>query len=184
MKLTKQILLTLPLLSAALLLPEFARAGSASEIDSAVSNAAQNLYANHPTARALARKAKGILIFPRIVKAGFILGAQSGEGALRERGHTVAYYRTVAASYGLQAGVEEFGYALYFMDRSSLNYLKQSRGWEIGVGPNVVIVDQGFARSISTTTLQQGVYAYFFSQRGMMAGMGLQGSKIIRIYPR
>jgi lipid-binding SYLF domain-containing protein len=179
----KRILLTVIFLCIAALFPEFAKAGSAAEIDNAVSNATQRLYANHPVAKRLARQAKAVLIFPRIVKAGFIFGAQTGEGALREHGQTVGYYRTASASYGLQAGVEEFGYALFFMDRSSLNYLKQSRGWEIGVGPNVVIVDQGFARSISTTTLQQGVYAYFFSQRGMMAGMGLQGSKIIRIYP-
>jgi lipid-binding SYLF domain-containing protein len=177
------LLFTALLLGLAALIPEPAHAASASEIDNAVSNAAQQLYANNPAARALSRQARAVLIFPRIVKAGFIVGAQIGEGALREHGNTVGYYRSAAASYGLQAGVQEFGYALFFMDRSSLNYLKKSRGWEIGVGPSVVVVDEGFARQISSTTLQQGVYAYFFNQRGLMAGMGLQGSKITRIYP-
>ena len=113
-----------------------------------------------------------------------MIGGQYGEGAMRERGHTIGYYSTVAASYGYQAGIAEFGYALFFMDDASLAYLKRSRGWEIGAGPTVIIVDEGIAKSLSTTTLQKGVYAYFFNQTGLMAGASLQGSKITRIHPR
>ena len=96
---------------------------------------------------------------------------------------TTGYYKTVAASYGLQAGAQTFGYALFFLDNASMGYLKDSNGWEVGVGPNIVIMDEGTARSFSTTTAQSGVYAFFFSQKGLMAGLGIQGSKISQIQP-
>jgi lipid-binding SYLF domain-containing protein len=89
----------------------------------------------------------------------------------------------LAGSYGLQAGVQEFSYAMFFMDNESLKYLDRSEGWEIGVGPSVVIVDEGMARSLTSTTIREGVYAFIFGQKGLMAGLGLQGSKISRIHP-
>jgi MFS family permease len=117
------------------------------------------------------------------LKGGFIVGAQHGEGALLSGGRTLGYYNTIAASYGLQAGVQKFGYALFFMTNSSLAYLDKSGGWELGTGPSIVVVDTGMAKSLTTTTLQKGVYALFFDQKGLMAGLGLQGSKITRITP-
>ncbi|HEY7534530.1 MAG TPA: lipid-binding SYLF domain-containing protein [Thermodesulfobacteriota bacterium] len=160
-----------------------ALAASASEIDSDATAALQTLYKNTPGAKTLANKAKGILVFPNIVKAGFIVGGQYGDGALREKGKTVGYYRSVAASYGLQAGVQSFGYVLLFMDDASLQYLKNSKGWELGTGPSVVVLDKGFGKNMTTTTMRKGVYAFIFSQKGLMAGIGLQGSKITRITP-
>ncbi len=156
---------------------------TAVEIDQEVDFALKRLYENTPSARLLARHAKGILVFPGIVKAGFIGGAQYGKGALRERGRTVGYYNIVAGSYGLQAGVQTFDYALFFMTQKALDYLKSSRGWEIGVGPSIVIVDAGIAKSLTTTTAKDDVYAFIFAQKGLMAGLGLQGSKISRINP-
>ncbi len=126
---------------------------------------------------------KGILVFPHVIKGGLIVGGQYGEGALRVGGKTTGYFNTVSASYGLQAGAQSFGYALFFVDEASLQYLQKSEGWEIGVGPNVVVVDKGAARSLSTTTAKSGIYAFFFQQKGLMAGLGLQGSKITRITP-
>jgi lipid-binding SYLF domain-containing protein len=93
----------------------------------------------------------------------------------------VGYYSTVAASYGLQAGAQSFGYALFFITDKALDYLKKSEGWEIGVGPSIVIVDEGIAKSLTTTTAKSDIYAFFFDQKGLMAGLGLQGSKITRI---
>jgi lipid-binding SYLF domain-containing protein len=104
-------------------------------------------------------------------------------GALRKGGKTVGYYKTVAASYGLQAGVQKFGYAMFFITQSALDHLRNSAGWEIGVGPSIVIVDEGLAKSLTTTTAKKDIYAFFFGQKGLMAGMGLQGSKISRITP-
>ena len=149
------------------------------------SNAAlQSLYANNPEAKQLAQRAKGILVFPGIVKAGFMVGAQYGSGgALFKNGRTAGYYNIVAGSYGLQAGIQSFNYVMFFMDNASLNYLNNSEGWEVGVGPSVVVVDKGVAKSLTTTTAKDGVYAYIFGQKGLMAGLGLQGSKISRINP-
>lgn len=158
-------------------------AASASEINSKVDVALQTLYKNSPGASTLAKEAKAILVFPDIVKAGLIVGGQLGDGALRKNGKTVAYYRSVAASYGLQAGVQSFGYVLFFMDDSSLQYLEKSKGWEIGSGPSVVVLDEGFGKKMSSTTLRKGVYAFIFDQKGLMAGLGLEGSKITRITP-
>ncbi|MGZ8096315.1 MAG: lipid-binding SYLF domain-containing protein [Methylosarcina sp.] len=159
-------------------------AGSAEDIDRDVDYALQELYATTPAARNLAKQAKGILVFPRIVKAGFMVGAQYGRGgALRVRGRTVGYYNSISASYGMQAGVQAFGYALFFMNNAAMDYLDRSGGWEIGVGPSIVIVDAGKAKTLSTTTAKDNVYAFIFGQRGLMAGLGLQGSKITRIYP-
>jgi len=92
--------------------------------------------------------------------------------------------RNVAASYGLQAGVQGFSYVLFFMSDSALEYLDKSDGWEVGTGPSLVIVDKGMAKSLSTTTLHDDVYAFIFGQKGLMAGIGIQGSKITRIHPR
>ena len=145
------------------------------------SAALQSLYARQPAAKALSSRAKAILVFPTMVKAGFMFGGQIGEGVLFKNGRPAGYYNSVAASYGFQAGIQSFGYALFFMSDDALRYLDQSRGFEIGVGPSVVIVDQGVARSITTSTLASDVYAFIFDQRGLMAGVGIQGSKITRI---
>ena len=159
-------------------------ADSAAQIDQDVDSALQKLYAQTPAAKELSKIAKGILVFPSIIKGGLIVGGQYGEGALRKGGKTVGYYNTVAASYGLQAGAQKFGYALFFTDEAALKYLDKSDGWEVGIGPTVVIVDEGLARSLSTTTAKDAVYAFFFDQKGLMAGLGIQGSKITKITPQ
>jgi lipid-binding SYLF domain-containing protein len=156
---------------------------SAARIDSDVDTALSNLYSTIPEARTLAKRAKGILVFPGVVKAGFIGGAQYGKGALRQHGRTTGYYNLVAGSYGLQAGVQSFNYAMFFMTQNALDQLDRREGFEVGVGPSVVVVDAGMARSLTTTTLQHDVYAFISGQRGLMAGLGLQGSKITRINP-
>jgi lipid-binding SYLF domain-containing protein len=161
-----------------------AYAASASEIDGKATAALKTLLDGNPGAQTLAESAKAILIFPDIVKGGFMVGGQVGNGVLRKAGKSVAYYRSFAASYGLQAGVQSFGYVLMFMDDESLAYLDTSEGWELGVGPSIVVVDEGMGKSMTTTTLKKGVYAFIFSQKGLMAGMGIQGSKITRIKPR
>jgi lipid-binding SYLF domain-containing protein len=160
-----------------------ASAQTAAEIDRDVDNAMQKLYGGSPAAKNLATVAKGILVFPNVVKGGLIVGGQYGKGALRMGGKTAGYYNTAAASYGLQAGVQSFGYAMFFMTDAALNYLKESAGWEVGVGPSIVVVDEGVARSLSTTTAKDDVYVFFFDQKGLMAGLGIQGSKITRIQP-
>src|SRR5262245_21292876 len=162
---------------------DMANAASASEINSKVNNALRTLYNKQPGAKALADKARGVLVFPDIVKGGVIVAGQFGDGALRKGGKTVGYYRSLAASVGFQAGAQSYGYVLFFMDDDSLTYLDKSDGWELGTGPTLVVLDKGFGKNLSTTTLKKGVYAFIFNQKGLMGGVGIQGSKITKINP-
>jgi lipid-binding SYLF domain-containing protein len=161
-----------------------AYAASAAELNRDSASALKGLVAANPKADAIAKEARAILVFPRIYKAGFLFGGQFGDGALREGDKVIGYYRSVAASYGLQAGVQAFGYALFFMNDNALAYLKKSEGFELGVGPSIVVLDKGMAGSLSTTTGRSDIYAVFFDQKGLMAGLGIQGTKITRIHPK
>jgi len=158
-------------------------AASARQINRDADRALGALYAAQPKARDLGKRAKAILVFPKIIKAGLIIGGQGGDGALRVGGKTVGYYNIAAASFGLQAGAQTFSYALFFMTQAALDYLQNSNGWAIGSGPSVVVMDKGAAASMTSTTLSQDVYAFPFGQKGLMAGLGLEGSKITRIQP-
>ena len=122
-----------------------ALAASGQELERDAARALKSLYANNTAARLLGKKAKAILVFPNIVKAGFMFGGQMGDGVLIRNGRTAGYYNSLAASYGLQAGVQVFGYALFFMNDAALAYLDKSNGWEIGVGPSIVVVDRAWA---------------------------------------
>jgi lipid-binding SYLF domain-containing protein len=182
-KLSAVFCLVLAAATASLCLPHPAQAASAREINRNATQALTILYKNTPGAKALADKSRAILVFPSIVKGGFIVAGQYGDGALRKHGKTVGYYRSLAASYGFQAGAQSFGYVLFFMDEESVKYLDKSEGWELGTGPSLVVLDKGFGKNFSTTTLQKGVYAFIFNQKGLMAGIALQGSKITKINP-
>ena len=157
------------------------RTVSADDLTSQSRAALQQLVAQNPAAAKVRSKALAVLVFPEVVKAGFIFGAQGGKGILFVHGQPNGRYRTVAASYGLQAGVQKYGYALFLMNQKAVNWVNNTRGWEIGTGPSVVIVDKGMARSFTTDTMHSGIYAFTFDQQGLMAGLGLQGSKIMRI---
>jgi len=158
-----------------------AQAATAAELDREAKRVLENLYKKIPSAKVLGEKAKGILVFPSITKGGFIVGGQYGEGALLKDGKTAGYYETVSASYGLQAGVQKYGYVLFFMTDAALGYLNKSDGWELGTAPSLVIVDTGMAGGISTTTAQSDMYAFIFDQKGLMGGLGFQGTKITKI---
>lgn len=145
--------------------------------------ALRHLYDGNAKAREIGEKAVAVLVFPDIYKAGFMIGAQCGNGILFKDGKVTGYYNSTAASYGLQAGIQKFSYALFFMDVESLRYLDKSGGFEVGGAPSLVVADEGVATSLSTTTLQKGIYAFFFGQKGLMAGLSLQGTKISRYTP-
>jgi lipid-binding SYLF domain-containing protein len=173
--------LLLVVIAGLLLSAPAALAASKAELDRDAARVLKNLYARNATARLLGPKAKAVLVFPSIVKAGFLFGGQIGEGALLENGRPVGYDNSVAASYGLQAGAQVFGYALFFMNASALSYLDQSNGLGLGVGPSIVVVDEGVGKSIASTTITQDVYAFIFDQKGLMGGLGVQNSKITKI---
>lgn len=164
-----------------LMLPLAATAASRSELDASSKRVLDKLLADVPAAKALYARATGVLVFPTITKAGFVVGGQYGEGVLWKGGKPVAYYNTAGASYGLQAGAQQYGYAMFFMNQKSLDSLNATQGFEVGVGPSVVVVDQGMAKNMTTTTVSEDVYAFVFAQKGLMAGIGIQGNKITRI---
>jgi lipid-binding SYLF domain-containing protein len=171
------VLLIAAMLLAASTTPRAAFASSESDAKAAL----DALYKSTPAARTLGKTAKGILVFPRIVKAGFMVGAQYGHGTLFKKGAAAGTYNIAAGSYGFQAGVQGFAYAMFFMTDDALSYLDKSGGFEVGVGPSIVVVDAGKAKSLTTTTSRSDVYAFVFGQKGLMAGAGLQGSKITKI---
>jgi lipid-binding SYLF domain-containing protein len=177
------VLLITAATAAVLIVPRPALAANAKEIDRESRAALQTLYEKTPLAKVLGDKAKAILVFPGILKAGFFVGAEGGNGAMLVNGKTEGYYNMAAASWGFQAGAQEFGYALFLMSDSARAYIDKSDGWEVGGGPSVVFVDTGLAKSLTTTTAKDDVYAFIFNQKGLMAGVGIQGSKITKIKP-
>lgn len=139
------------------------------------------LYQKYPEARKLEQKAAAILVFPEVYKAGLMIGGETGDGVMRVKGKTVAYYNTSGVSYGLQAGAQKYGYALFIMTPSALKSIETADGFEIGTGPSVVVMDDSMARKTSTTTINKDIYAYIFNQKGLMAGLGIQGNKLTRL---
>ncbi|MBI5507058.1 MAG: lipid-binding SYLF domain-containing protein [Deltaproteobacteria bacterium] len=167
--------------AAALVAPRPVFAESAAGLERDADAALASLYEQTPSAKVLAEKAKAVLVFPNIVKAGFIVGASYGEGVLYKQGKWAGFYSSFSGSYGLQAGAQAYGYALFLMTDSTVGYLGKSEGWELGVGPSIVVLDAGKAKNLSTTTLKDDVYAFIFDQKGLMAGIGVQGSKVTKI---
>jgi lipid-binding SYLF domain-containing protein len=156
-------------------------AASKADLESASKSALNKLVADVPGASALNAKAVAVLVFPTITKAGFMVGGQFGEGVLWRKGKPVGYYNTAGASYGLQAGAQQYGYAMFFMNQKALDSLNSTQGFEVGVGPSVVVMDSGMAKNVTSGTLTEDIYAFVFAQKGLMAGIGIQGNKISKI---
>jgi lipid-binding SYLF domain-containing protein len=161
-----------------------AMAASAAELSRDANKALQDLYAKVPAAKAIGAKSQAILVFPAITKAGVGIGGQYGDGALIKGGKVVSYYNTSGISSGLQAGAQRYGYAMFFMNEAALKALDSTAGFEVGVGPTIVVMDEGKAKSTTTTSMKDDIYAFIFSQKGLMAGLGLQGNKITKINPK
>lgn len=156
-------------------------AATADDLDKASDQALLTLYKINPTTEALSKQAKAILVFPNIVKAGLVFGGAYGEGELKEGATIGGYFNSVTASWGYQAGAQSFGYVVFLMTQKAVDYLQSSQGWEVGVGPTVVVVDEGLAKNLSTSTLKDDAYAFIFGQQGLMAGVALEGTKISKI---
>ena len=167
--------------AAAIVIAQPAAAATAAELRRDAQNALNSLYAKNAGAKAIGKDAVAVLVFPSVVKAGLGVGGQYGEGVLFKGGKATGYYNTAGASVGLQAGAQKYGYAMFFLSEETLKYLDKSEGFEVGVGPSVVIADQGMAKSTTTTTVKDKIYAFIFDQKGAMAALGIQGNKITKI---
>jgi len=146
--------------------------------------ALQELASREPRSRRFARDAKATLVFPSILKAGFVFGGETGNGVLFEQGRPTGFYNLTGGSWGLQIGGQDFAYALFFMTGNSLGYLRKSDGWAAGTGPSITVVNKGAAADADSTTLTHDVYAFPFNGKGLMADLTLQGTKITRIHPK
>ena len=156
-------------------------AATSEDLDKDSRQALQTLYQTQPLAEGFSHTAKAVLVFPNIVKAGLVFGGSYGEGQLLKGVQVVDYYNTVSGSWGLQAGAQSYGYVIFLMTDEAVRYLEESKGWEIGVGPTVVVVDEGVAKNLSTSSLQDDAYAFIFSQQGLMASVSIEGTKVSKI---
>lgn len=158
-----------------------AMAASAVEIDAKVDVTLSKFYEEVPAAKALAKKAKGMLVFPSVIKAGFGIGGEYGEGALRIGGKTADYYSTAAASIGFQFGAQSKAIILMFMTKEALSKFRNSDGWEVGVDGSVALVKIGAGGSIDTSNIEDPVIGFVFGQKGLMYNLTLEGSKMTKI---
>lgn len=158
-----------------------ADAATAEDLNADATQALATLYKTNPAAQTIGKQAKATLIFPKIIKAGLVFGGSYGEGVLMKGSTVSGYYNSVSASWGLQAGAESYGYIVFLMNEKAVSYLDASSGWEIGVGPSVVVVNEGMAKNLSTSTLKSNAYAFIFDQQGLMASISIEGTKITRI---
>ena len=151
------------------------------EVDTAVDTALSQLYASVPGSRELAANARGVLIFPKIVSAGFVVGGSYGEGALRKSGGHAGYYRVTGASVGFLAGAESHALYLLFMTVDAMNKFEASSGWTAGADASVVMARMGASASIDTATAQAPIIGFMRSNAGLMANLSVDGTKFTKI---
>jgi len=158
-----------------------AAAASREELDAHAREAIADLYRASPAARELAGKAAGMLVFPSVIKAGFWVGGEYGEGALEVGQKTVAYYNIISASFGLQAGVQDKSVVLMFTTPAALAKFRESDGWKAGVDGSIAFVTLGAGKDFDSETLQKPIVGFVFNNKGLMANLTLEGSKISQI---
>jgi lipid-binding SYLF domain-containing protein len=158
-----------------------AYADTAQDLNNSSVQSLHTLYQSHPEAERIGQKAAAILVFPKIIKAGLIFGGAYGEGVLLKGGQPSGYYNSVSASWGWQAGAQSYGYVVFLMNKKALRYLNRSQGWEVGVGPTVVMMNEGAAKNLSSTSMRDDAYAYVFDQQGLMVSLSIEGTKISHI---
>src|SRR6185437_5354258 len=152
-----------------------ATAATAEDLNNDANQALQTLYRANPVAEQISKNARAVLVFPKVIKAGLVFGGSYGEGVLKEGPRVVNYYNSVSGSWGLQAGAQSYGYVVFLMSNNAVSYVNNTQGWEIGVGPTVVVVNEGVAKNLSTSTLKDDAYAFVFDQEGLMAGLSIEG---------
>jgi lipid-binding SYLF domain-containing protein len=159
-----------------------AKAGSAYEINAGVNATLSKLYYTYPGSQALAARAAGVLVFPTVFKAGFGIGGEYGEGAMRVGGRTVAYYNVLSGSFGFQLGAQARSVIIMFMTPHALANFQRIDGWRVGVDGSVALVVVGAGGSIDTDKVTSPVIGFITDNKGLMYNLTLEGSKISRIY--
>ena len=154
---------------------------TANQIESSVNAALDQFYREVRGAKEFAKVAKGMLILPGVFKAGFGLGGEYGEGALRINGKTVNYYAIGSGSVGFQIGAQKKNIIIAFMTEDALNRFRRSSGWEAGVDANIAFVDVGGGKRLDTNTIKDPIVAFVFGVKGLMADVSLKGAKFTKL---
>jgi lipid-binding SYLF domain-containing protein len=150
-------------------------------IDADADAALSRLYAQVAGSDQMVRQARGVLVFPSVLEAGFVFGASRGNGVLRVGGKTVSYHATTSGSWGLQAGAQSTAVFILFMTDEALARFQASSGWTVGADASVTLLAVGASAQVTTATAQQPVIGYVLSNRGLMAGITLDGTRITRL---
>jgi len=158
-----------------------AHAATAKEIDVSVDVALERFNKEVKGAKEFLKSAKGVLVFPSVYKAGFVIGGEYGEGALRIGGKTVDYYSTIAGSWGLQIGGQKKTVILVFMQNEAVKKFRASSGWKAGVDGSVALITVGAGEAIDTTNIKDPIVGFVFGQKGLMANLTLEGSKYTKL---
>jgi len=171
------------LLSAALLALTGLPAGATSrdQLDAEVREAIEELYQHSSAARELAAKAAGMLVFPKVIKGGVVVGGEYGEGALLVGGATIAYYNIVSGSIGFQLGLQRKSQVILFMSQRELEKFRNSEGWKAGVDGSVALATLGAGGQIDTETAKKPIIGFIYSNKGLMYNLTFEGSKITKI---
>ncbi|EEF80334.1 lipid-binding SYLF domain-containing protein [Methylophaga thiooxydans] len=162
--------------------PAVTYAASATEIEIGVDETLKNFTQEVAGGAEFLKRAKGVLVFPKVIKAGFGIGGEYGEGALQINGETTDYYNTAAASIGLQLGAQSKSLVIVFLETDSLEYFRNSKGWKAGVDGSVAVVEWGGGEDINTIDIEDPIVGFVFSNKGLMFNLTLEGSKFTRIY--
>ncbi|WDD90378.1 twin-arginine translocation pathway signal (plasmid) [Burkholderia sp. FERM BP-3421] len=157
------------------------QAGKRHSIDAGVDSTLTRLYGTANGSRELVHRARGVLTFPSVVDAGFIVGGQYGEGSLRVDGRTTGYYSTVTGSIGFQAGMQSRAIVFLFMTEESLARFRSVDGWSAGGDASVAVLKVGANGDIDTSSASNQVDAFVLTNSGLMAGVSLQGTKVTRL---
>ena len=163
--------------------PSADAASTAKEIDAKVDAALDRLRKEIPGSVSVLEKARGVLVFAGVIKAGFVIAGEGGEGALRIGGKTTGYYSIFSGSVGFQAGGQKRDIILVFLDEAELKKFQASEGWKVSADATATVVDTGASGAIDTATLKKPVVAFVVGQKGLMAGVSLDGSKISPLKP-
>jgi len=158
-----------------------ANAATAKEIDLDVDAALQRFYNKVGGGKNFVQKAKGVLVFPSVLKAGIGIGGEYGEGALRVGGKSVAYYNTAAASIGFQLGAQAKTVIIVFLADNALAKFRASDGWEVGVDGSVALIELGAGGSLDTTNIKDDIVGFVFGNKGLMYNLTLEGSKMTKL---
>ena len=179
---SRLVAFTLALLtSLGLFISPIANAASSYEINVGVNETLKRFKTEVPGGAEFLKQAKGVLVFPSVIKVGFGIGGEYGEGALQIGGETTSYYSTAAASIGLQLGAQSKSLVLVFMTNDALKHFQSSKGWKAGVDGSVAVIEWGMGEDINTIDIEDPIVGFVFSNKGLMFNLTLEGSKFTKL---